>query len=142
MSITYHNEDCSYKLPEKRRIARWVRETVAEEGYKTGDIAYIFCSASRHREINIQYLSHDYNTDVITFDYSDLTGTGIVSGDIFIDPSTVALNAEQYGEDRRREILRVVIHGVLHLCGYKDKSDDEQRQMRGKEDHYLAKFQA
>lgn len=140
MAIRYYNEDCTYRLAEKRRISSWVRAAVAEEGLKVGDINYIFCSPARHLEINRQYLGHDYNTDVITFDYSDLEVAGIVSGDVFIDPETVALNAVEYGAAAREEMLRVLIHGILHLCGYKDKTGDEAKLMRSKEDYYLDKF--
>ncbi len=140
MAISFHNQDCSFRLAEKRRISAWIRSVITEEGFKAGDISYVFCSPERHIEINRQYLNHDYNTDVITFDYSDLGGSGVVSGDIFIDPETVALNAAEYGATAREEMLRVVVHGVLHLCGYKDKSDSEAEQMRAKENYYLAKY--
>lgn len=140
MAIRYYNEGSGYRLREKRRVAAWIKSVIEAEGYTPGDVNYIFCSPERHLEINRQYLSHDYFTDVITFDYSDLADTGIVSGDIFIDPRTVTLNAREYGATARREMLRVVVHGVLHLCGYKDKKPAEQKLMRSREDHYLASF--
>lgn len=140
MAIGFYNEECTFKLPGKRRTAQWVRETIAAEGYTPGDINYIFCSPARHIAINREYLGHDYYTDVITFDYSDLEGAGVVSGDIFIDPQTVGLNAAEYGATQQEEMRRVLIHGVLHLCGYKDKSDEEARTMRAREECYLAKF--
>ncbi len=105
-----------------------------------GEVSYIFCSSENHIGINRQYLGHDYYTDVITFDYSDLDGRGVVSGDIFIDPFTVEDNAHLLGTNPQEEQLRVIIHGVLHLCGYKDKSPEEAAQMRGKEDFYLARL--
>lgn len=140
MAIRYFNEGTAYRLREKRRISAWVRSSIENEGYTAGDINYIFCSPERHIEINRQYLGHDYHTDVITFDYSDLIEQKLVSGDIFIDPRTVALNAAEYGATARQEMLRVVIHGVLHLCGYKDKTPEEEKQMRALEDFYLARF--
>ena len=140
MAIRFYNEGSTYRLSEKRHTAQWIRNTVEEEGYSAGDINYIFCSSEKHIGINREYLGHDYYTDVITFDYSDLKGSGTVSGDIFIDPQTVALNAAEYGASRLEEMRRVVIHGVLHLCGYKDKTDKDATQMRAKENYYLAKF--
>lgn len=140
MAVHFYNQDSDY-LPKGRvKIGKWVRETIHNEGYKAGEICYIFCSSANHIEMNRQYVGHDYYTDVITFDYSDLEGRGVVSGDIFIDHETVADNALQLGTDPAEEQLRVIIHGVLHLCGYKDKSDQEAAQMRQKEDFYLARY--
>lgn len=140
MAVRYYNEDTDY-LPDGRvKITRWVRETIHNEGYRAGDIGYVFCSPAYHLGVNRKYLGHDYNTDVITFDYSDLQGTRIVSGDIFIDPETVADNAAKLGTDPKEEQLRVIIHGVLHLCGYGDKTAAEAETMRRKEDFYLARF--
>ena len=107
------------------------------EGYTLGDVTYIFCSSAVHRQMNIDYIGHDYFTDVITFDYSDLKGEGYVSGDIFIDVETVADNARIYGSTARQEMLRVVVHGLLHLCGQKDKTPRAEKQMHRKEDKYL-----
>ncbi len=105
-----------------------------------GPVNYIFCSPERHLEINRQFLGHDYRTDVITFDYSDLEGRKTVSGDIFIDPGTVADNAAGLGVAPVVEMRRVLVHGVLHLCGYGDKTLKQQVQMRAKEDFYLAGY--
>lgn len=128
-------------MPKGRvKINRWVRQTIHNEGYRVGEVSYIFCSSENHIEINRQYLGHDYYTDVITFDYSDLKGRKIVSGDIFIDPFTVDDNAQQLGTNPAEEQLRVIIHGVLHLCGYKDKTKAEEAEMRRKEEFYLARF--
>ena len=95
MAVRYYNDDCKYRLPQKRLTAEWLRRVAEEEGYVLGDVSYIFCSAQRLLEMNRQYLGHDYFTDVITFDYSDRSDTRIVSGDIFIDVETVADNARQ-----------------------------------------------
>lgn len=135
--IRYYTDDCSYRLPQKRRTAAWLRETAASEGYALGDVNYIFCSARRLLEMNRQFLGHDYYTDVITFDYSDRKGTRTVSGDVFIDVETVADNARQYGATRLQEMRRVVVHGLLHLCGQRDKTPRTNRQMHRKEDRYL-----
>ena len=136
--IRYYTDDCAYRLPQKRLTAAWLRSVAEAEGYVAGDVNYIFCSARRLLEMNRQFLGHDYFTDVITFDYSDRKGTRVVSGDIFIDVETVADNARQYGAARLEEMRRVVVHGLLHLCGQKDKTPTANRQMHRKEDKYLA----
>ena len=137
MAVKYYTDDCSYRLPEKRRTAAWLKEVAAAEGYTLGDVNYIFCSAARLLEMNKAFLGHDYFTDIITFDYSDRKGRGVVSGDIFIDVETVADNARLYGATKIEEMRRVVVHGVLHLCGQKDKTPRANAQMHRKEDKYL-----
>ena len=137
MAVKYYTDDCSYRLPEKRRTAAWLKEVAEAEGYRLGDVNYIFCSAARLLEMNKEFLGHDYFTDIITFDYSDLKGSGVVSGDIFIDMETVADNARIYGATKIQEMRRVVVHGVLHLCGQKDKTPRANAQMHRKEDKYL-----
>lgn len=141
MAVRYYTDNCSYRLPQKRLTAAWLRDVAAEEGYVLGDVNYIFCSAARLLEMNRQFLGHDYFTDVITFDYSDRKGTRIVSGDIFIDVETVADNARQYGATKLGEMRRVVVHGLLHLCGQKDKTPRTNAQMHRKEDKYLARWE-
>ena len=138
MDISFYTDDCNYRLPQKRLLRRWLREVAQQEGgYEIAEINYVFCSAERHRAMNIEFLGHDYFTDIITFDDSRLK-EGWIAGDIFIDVETVADNARIYGTTPRREMLRVVAHGVLHLCGQKDKTPRAERQMHAKEDRYLA----
>lgn len=139
MAIKFYNDGTAFRLPRKRDTARWVAGAVRREGRLPGDISCIFCSQEKHLEINRTYLGHDYPTDVITFDYGD-PATGCVSGDIFIDPVTVAENAKLFGTTRGEEMRRVIIHGALHLCGYKDATPAQQKRMRDKEDEYLAQF--
>ena len=113
-------------------------EILAESENRTlGDISYILCSDNYLLEINRQYLNHDYFTDVITFDYSE---ENVISGDIFISVDTVADNAKEYNVTFEKELERVMVHGVLHLVGYNDKSDSEVKQMRAKENQYLSLF--
>ena len=138
--VRYYNDQTTYRLRDKRKVAAWLKEVAREEGYALGDVTYIFCSSEVHRKMNIDFIGHDYFTDVITFDYSDLKGEGVVSGDIFIDVDTVKDNARIYSATPRREMLRVVVHGLLHLCGQKDKTPRAEKQMHRKEDYYLAKF--
>ncbi len=137
MAVRYYTDDCNYRLPQKRLTTAWLRTTAREEGYELGDVNYIFCSAQRLLEMNRQFLGHDYFTDVITFDYSDRKGTRTVAGDIFIDVETVADNARLYGATKTGEMRRVVVHGLLHLCGQKDKTPRANAQMHRKEDKYL-----
>lgn len=138
--VRYYNDATTFRLPEKRRTAAWLAEVAHAEGYTLGDVNYIFCSSERHLEINKEFLGHDYFTDIITFDYSDRKGKRVISGDIFIDVETVRDNARIYGTRFRDEMRRVVVHGVLHLCGQKDKSERAERQMHRKEDKYMALF--
>ena len=137
MAVRYHTDGCSYRLPQKRLTAAWLRRVAEQEGYTLAEVDYIFCSAERLLKMNRQYLGHDYFTDVITFDYSDRRGTRTVAGDIFIDVETVADNARIYGATTLQEMRRVVVHGLLHLCGQRDKTPRTERQMHRKEDKYL-----
>jgi rRNA maturation RNase YbeY len=135
--IQYIAENIKLPTLEKQRINRWIKETATGYGKKTGDIAYIFCSDERILEINKQYLQHDYYTDIITFDYSE---DNIISGDIFISIDTVKSNSLDFGSDFETELLRVIIHGILHLCGQDDKSPELRMEMTRKENEALAKF--
>ncbi len=137
MAVHYHTDDCRYRLPEKRRTTAWLHAVAEAEGYAAGELNYIFCSAERLLAMNREFLGHDYFTDVITFDYSDRRHTRVVSGDIFIDVETVADNARIYGSTRLEEMRRVVVHGLLHLCGQKDKTPRTNAQMHRKENKYL-----
>mgnify|MGYP003306195818 CR=1 FL=1 len=134
--VRYYNDSTTYRLREKRKVAAWLKMVAEQEGYTLGDVTYIFCSSEVHRKMNIDYIGHDYFTDIITFDYSELE-EGVVSGDIFIDVETVADNARIYGATKIEEMRRVVVHGVLHLCGQKDKTPRANAQMHRKEDKYL-----
>lgn len=137
--VRYYNDSTTYRLREKRKVAAWLKLVAEQEGYTLGDVTYIFCSSEVHRKMNIDFIGHDYFTDIITFDYSELD-EGVVSGDIFIDVETVADNARIYGVTARQEMLRVVVHGVLHLCGQKDKDPEDEKEMHRKEDKYLAMY--
>ena len=135
--VRYYNDSTTYRLREKRKVAAWLKMVAEQEGYTLGDVTYIFCSSEVHRKMNIDYIGHDYFTDIITFDYSDLKGEGIIHGDIYIDIETVRDNARIYGVSWLNEMRRVVVHGVLHLCGQKDKTPRANAQMHRKEDKYL-----
>lgn len=143
MAVKYYNDGTDFRLPAKGRTAQWIVRAAEGEGRRPGAVNFIFCSRERHLEINRSYLGHDWPTDVITFDYSaggDPRNNGTISGDIFIDPATVAENAEALCVSPAVEMRRVMVHGVLHLCGYGDKTPRQQRRMRVKEDFYLARY--
>jgi len=140
--IGYFNQDCSFKLKNRRLLSQWIKESAGEEGFSAGEIAIIFCSDAYLLEINRQYLNHDYPTDVITFDNRDPLKPKRISGDIFVSIDMVKENAEKYGATFETELRRVVIHGILHLCGYRDKSRADIRTMRAKENYYLTKLNA
>jgi rRNA maturation RNase YbeY len=122
---------------QKQKINSWIKETAAYYGKKVGEIAYIFCSDERILEINNQYLSHDYFTDIITFDYCDGI---IISGDIFISVDTVLSNSKEFGVSFETELLRILIHGILHLCGQDDKTPELRVEMTEKEDLALKAY--
>lgn len=122
---------------DERRVSRWIRAVAAEYGFAVGNITYIFCSDERELEVNREFLGHDYYTDVITFDYST---PATLNGDIFISLDTIRTNAETVGVPFENELLRILIHGVLHLTGQGDKTPETKAQMTAKEEKALAKF--
>lgn len=117
----------------------WVEQIILSENKKPGEISYIFCDDEHLLQVNRDFLQHDYYTDVITFDY--VKGKTI-SADIFVSLPRISENAITLSKDFNSEFLRVLAHGILHLCGYKDKSDEEISEMRKKEDHYLSIFRS
>lgn len=118
-------------------FALWLEQVAKEEGVEVDSISIIFCSDEELLEMNKQYLDHDYYTDIITFDYSE---EGYISGDLFISIDRIKDNVEHLKVDYSSELKRVCVHGILHLCGYKDKSPSDEAQMREKEEYYLKKF--
>lgn len=140
MAITFNSEDTKFNIQGyKREVASWIRAAASEEGLRVGDVNVVFCSDSYLLGINRQYLQHDYYTDIITFDYCE---NEVLSGDLFISVDTVQENADEYKVMFHVELLRVIIHGVMHLAGYKDKTDADATKMRERENHYLAKAPA
>lgn len=129
----------SIEMPalDERKVTRWIRSVAADYNFAVGNINYIFCSDERELEVNRQFLGHDYYTDVITFDY---TSGKTLNGDIFISLETVRSNAEMVGVSFDAELLRIIIHGVLHLTGQGDKTPETKAQMTEKEEKALAKW--
>lgn len=136
--IHFYNQECNY-LPAKRlALRRWITEVIRREGYTAGEINYIFCSSDYHRQMNRDFLGHDYYTDVITFEERESrVGERVVNGEVYIDVATVEDNAEVYNTLPINEMRRVIVHGALHLCGHKDKSPWAATQMRRMENKYL-----
>ena len=116
----------------------WLKQQAKREGYSVGELNFIFCSDEHILQVNKEYLQHDYYTDIITFDNSEKTGK--LEGDIFISVERVADNASQVGTLPEQEMRRVLAHGLLHLCGYKDKTKEEATRMRLKEEEWLTDF--
>lgn len=125
--ITFNIEDADPKLKNKRLLKSWIAKVADSYGLKTGDLAYVFCSDDRILEVNKEFLQHDYYTDIITFDYCE---GDTISGDMYISVDTVRTNSELYSTSFINEMHRVIIHGVLHLCGLKDKAPDDEKKMR------------
>lgn len=139
LNLEFYAEACDMPLAFgcENALTEWVSSAVKAEQREGGDINVIFCSDEYLLEINRKYLEHDYYTDIITFDYNF---DDVVSGDLFISVDTVRANAKEYGVSFLEELHRVIIHGVLHLIGYNDKTADEQKVMRSKENEYLEKL--
>ena len=139
MAVRFVSEDISFDLKGKNTYKQWIRAVAAAEGgRKVGDIAYIFCSDEYLHKINTQYLNHDTLTDIITFDYTE---ESIIAGDIFISIERVKDNATTFfNVPFSDELLRVLIHGILHLLGYEDKQADKKAIMTEKENQYISLF--
>ena len=132
--ISFYSENIALPKIPKRKITAWVKLVAQNYGKKIGEIAYIFCDDEKILEINKQYLNHDYFTDIITFDYSEKDK---ISGDIFISLDTIKSNSEKFKTLYDNELYRVIIHGILHLCRQNDKTPEEKKIMRKKEDEAL-----
>lgn len=135
--IRFFNEDVPYKLSQKQAMRQWLKQQAEREGYAVGELNYIFCSDEYVLQVNRDHLQHDFYTDIITFDTGE--DEGRIEGDIFISVDRVTDNAVQLGIAADGEMRRVLAHGLLHLCGYGDKTDEEVRLMRAKEDEWLTK---
>lgn len=135
--ISFNNQSVFFKLKEKNKIKAWITSVTEKEKHKVGTINYIFCTDDELLEINIKHLNHKTLTDIITFDYTE--GTKINS-DIFISIERVLENAKKFKVSFEDELHRVMIHGILHLCGYKDKSKSDAELMRKKENGALKLF--
>ncbi|MBN1132204.1 MAG: rRNA maturation RNase YbeY [Bacteroidales bacterium] len=134
MAIFFHNEGIQFDLKRKREYKNWINKVISYRDLKPGDINIIFTSAPRLLQINRDFLKHNYDTDVITFDYSEY---GIISGDVFVGLEQVKKNSIIFGNDFEMELSRVMIHGILHLMGYRDATDGEKEKMHEMEEWAL-----
>ena len=133
--ITYNTIDVDMPALPQHETSAWVRAVAESYGKRVGEVAYVFCNDEKILEVNREYLGHDYYTDVITFDYDE---DDIVSGDVVISLDTVRSNAELFGKEYDDELHRVIIHGILHLCGINDKGPGEREIMEAAENKALA----
>ena len=135
--ITYNTENVKMPAIRRRDVSRWVRQVAASYGRRVGEIGYLFCDDEKILEVNREYLSHDYYTDIITFDYTE---GDVINGDLVISLDTVRSNAELFGKAYDDELLRVIIHGILHLCGINYKGPGERELMEAAENKALAMY--
>ena len=133
--ISYNTVNVKMPAIRRRDTSAWVKAVAASYGKKVGEIAYIFVDDEEILRVNREYLQHDYYTDIITFDYTE---GDTISGDLFISLDTVRTNAEQFAKLYDEELHRVIIHGILHLCGINDKGPGEREIMEAAEDKALA----
>lgn len=138
--ISFNNEDIQFNLKNKTKLKSWIVATIEKKKRKAGDISFVFCSDAFLLEMNKEYLNHDTYTDIITFDYSKEDAKQPISGDIFISIDRVQENADQFSKTFEEELHRVIIHGVLHLLGYKDKTKIAKAEMTKQEDLCLKAF--
>ena len=134
-SVNFFNEDNDYSLEDEKKVTDWICKSIEKEAYTPGDLNFIFCSDPYLLKINQDYLDHNYYTDIITFDYKE---DKKVNGDIFISIDRVSENAQDLNIPFIDELHRVMIHGVLHIISYRDKTPEEEELMRSKEDFYLS----
>lgn len=134
MPITFDSDNIEFPNIKKRETSAWIKKIANSYNKKIGDVGYLFCNDEKILEINRQYLDHDFYTDIISFDYSE---GDLISGDIFISLDTVRSNSQKYNTDYQEELYRVIIHGVLHLCGLDDKLEEDAIRMRESENSAL-----
>jgi rRNA maturation RNase YbeY len=132
--ITYSSENVSMPALKRRATTSWIRRVAQSYGKRVGEVGYLFCDDEKILQVNREYLGHDYYTDIITFDYND---GDTLNGDLVISLDTVRTNAELFGRPYEEELHRVIIHGILHLCGINDKGPGEREQMEAAENRAL-----
>ena len=135
-SLHFFEEEINFKLPHPRKTSNWIKKSIEQEKQKLLELNFIFCSDEYLKGINIRFLDHKTYTDIVTFDTSE--NSGLIQGDIFISVDRVRENAIKFNTGFDEELHRVIIHGVLHLIGYSDKSPQKKAAMRKKEDAYLS----
>jgi len=137
MPIEFYNQDTEFNVENNENISKWIEDIIVDDDAEIGEISIVFCSDEYLLDINKKHLNHDFYTDVITFDN---TIDNIISGDIYVSVDTVSDNAVLYNTTFENELLRVIIHGVLHLLGFNDETDEEIKEMRQQEELNLQKY--
>lgn len=137
METISFNYEMDFQLDNEELMSHWIANTIVSEGFTAGEINYIFCDDAYLLDLNIEFLNHDTLTDIISFDY---TLGKLINGDVYISIERVRENANEFGVSFANELHRVMIHGILHYCGYKDKTEDEITEMRSKENYYISKL--
>ena len=133
MEVFFHKEGVSLNL-DFNKLEKWIKKALKHFKYKKAELGVIFCDDNYLKKINVKYLNHDFFTDVISFDYSE---NKIIKGDVFVSVDRVKENASRFGVSFNDELFRVIIHGVLHLCGFNDKTVEEKKEMRKQENFFL-----
>jgi len=131
------NYEIDFKLSNEEELSEWISSVISAEECREGDINYIFCDDDYLHKLNVEFLNHDTLTDIISFEY---TVGKELHGDVFISIERVRDNAKDFEVSFDDELNRVLVHGILHYCGYKDKSEDDVKEMRAKENHYLSQL--
>lgn len=131
------NYETEFELHNEDQTTEWISSVIHEEGFNEGEIDYIFCDDEYLLKLNVEFLNHDTLTDIISFDY---TIGKEINGDVYISIERVADNSKDFKVDFLSELNRVMVHGILHYCGYKDKSEEDEKQMRAKENYYISKL--
>lgn len=137
METISFNYEMDFQLDNEELMSHWIANTIVSEGFTAGEINYIFCDDAYLLDLNIEFLNHDTLTDIISFDY---TLGKLINGDVYISIERVRENANDFGVSFANELHRVMIHGILHYCGYKDKTEDQIIEMRSKENYYISKL--
>ena len=137
LAFRFHNADHAFRCPNRRKIRVWIQLFAFEHGKSIGDLGVVFCSDDYLLEVNKTHLRHHYYTDIITFDYST---NNVLSGDLMVSVDRVKENAKTHNQLFFNELIRVIVHGALHLVGYGDKTLADQNTMRAKEDEWIARY--
>jgi rRNA maturation RNase YbeY len=135
--IKFFSEN-EFRLKREKDLKKWISMVISSEGFEEGDISFVFCSDAYLAKINLEFLKHDTLTDIISFDYSL---DKLLEGEIYISTERVADNAKDLEASFVNELLRVVVHGILHMCGYNDKKEEDKNIMRSREDHWLREYE-
>ncbi len=135
--MIHFNYETNFKLENEKTISKWILKVIEAEGFKIEEVNYVFCDDDYLHKLNVEFLDHDTLTDIISFDYS--VGK-MIQGDIFISVERVKDNAKDFKVSFREELHRVLVHGILHYCGYKDKTNEDAEVMRSKENHYITQL--